>query len=169
MDGNLTALVLLAVTAATALNLFLTLKLAAALRPAARTPGPLTVPVGTPVPPAAAGLDLEGQPAVIVFLSEGCPACRGKVAELADLLPGMARAGVTLRIVGLGDISGLIAGTALSDRITDLDEPGLASLNPHLAAPAYIFIDSDGTVKASNYLGDEDWRTFAGQMREGAG
>jgi hypothetical protein len=168
VDGNLAALVLLAVTAATALNLFLTLRLAAAVRPAARTPSPLAAPVGTRVPPAA-GLDLEGQPAVIVFLSEGCPACRGKAAELAELLPGMARAGVTLRIVALGDISGVIAGTALSDRIAELGEAGLASLNPHLAAPAYIFVDSDGTVLASHYLGDEDWRTFAGQMREGAG
>jgi hypothetical protein len=32
--------------------------------------------------------------------------------------------------------------------------------------PFYLFIDDGMTLVASNYVGDADWLSFAGQMRE---
>lgn len=126
--------------------------------------GPFTVPIGE-ILPAAGGVAPTGQPSVIVFLSIGCPACRRGVEELSALLPGMARAGVGLFLVGLGEIDGLIEGTGLQDRLVELDGDALVELNPRRAAPAYIFIDENRVALASDFLGDGNWRIFAAQMR----
>jgi hypothetical protein len=169
MDGDLVQLVLLVLTLATALNLFLTLRLAARLRGGAAAAEPLTVALGVRLPQVAALNLPESAPAVIVFLSTGCPACRTKVAELSAILPGMARAGVTLRIAGIGDIAELIAGTPLPRHLVELEEEALDALNPRRAAPAYIFTDAEGVALASDFLGDENWRSFAAQMLETGG
>lgn len=163
MNGGLAGLVLSVVTAATALNLFLTLRLAARMRASEDRPGPLTVPIGARLP-TIAGIDWTGELTVVVFLAAGCPACRGKAGELARLVPGMDRSGVRLLLVGMGDIRTLVAGTALVERRITLDPDAVAALNPRGAAPAYIFVDGGGSALASDYLGDENWRTFAAEM-----
>lgn len=177
MDDNLVALVLAALTAATALNLFLTFQLARRL-PSDRGAEPLTVPIGAPLP-AVAGRrlgngatvrtsELAGEAAVLVFLSSNCPACRRAVAEIRSIVQGMRAAGVGFWLVGIGDIEGLVGGMALDDHRVELDSAALAGLNPRLAVPAYIFVDPDGTARASDYIGDPDWRLFSAQMRSAA-
>jgi hypothetical protein len=39
-------------------------------------------------------------------------------------------------------------------------------LNARNAAPFYLFVDDAGTVVASGFVGDDDWRSFDAQMRE---
>lgn len=179
MDGNLLLLTLAVVLFTTLLNLWLTLRLAARLRE--EFAPPLTVPIGEPVPgfdgtATAEGRrlrssDLAGQPFVLVFLSPGCKTCAGKIGELAALLPGAARAGVGLWIVpadDLYDIRDLVGGTPLADHVLLLDANARLRLNPLKLVPFYLFVDEALVVRASNQVGDEDWRLFVGDLLEAA-
>jgi hypothetical protein len=177
MDSNLLILGLVAVMAATALNLFLTAKLAARIRKL-YAEEVLTVPIDKPIPhfegrrwgdgSRIVAADLRREPSVLVFLSAHCPACRGKVAELTDILPGTRSAGVALWIVQIDEIFELIRETPLLSHLLVLDDSSLKALNPINAAPAYIFVGAGGMVEASGYLGDEDWRSFVKQMGDSA-
>jgi hypothetical protein len=177
IDSNLASIVLLVVAVATALNLFLTFRLARRLR-GDRGAEPLTVAIGALLP-AVAGRrpgngaavrtsDFAGEAAVLIFLSSYCPACRTAVAEICGILPGTRVEGVALWIVGIGDVEELVGGTELDDHRVELDSAALAALNPNRAAPAYIFVDSGGTARASDFIGDPDWRLFEAQMRSAA-
>ena len=177
IDSTLLQLVLGVVTFATALNLWLTFRLAARIREA--TAPELTVPIGAPVPPFEGvaqsrpirSSDLAGQPQVLVFLSSGCKVCAGHVGELVALLPGAARAGVSLWIVpadDVHDIAVLVGGTPLAGHVLMLDAASRLRLNPLRTAPFYLFIDDALVVRASNHLGDEDWRAFVEQMGDAA-
>ena len=173
MDDNLLMLALGVVTAATALNLFLTLKLAGRIE-ANRAAERLTVPIDMPIPHFEGqrwrdggrieAADLARGPSVLIFLSALCPACRSKIAELAEILPGARSAGVAVWIIQLDDIVDLLRETPLIDHLLLLDGNGRKALNPINAAPAYIFVGPGGVAQASGYLGDEDWQTFAAQM-----
>jgi hypothetical protein len=177
MESPLLVLVLGIVAFAAALNLWLTFRLAGRLRELSAPP--LTAPIGAPLPPfegVAGGRpfrssDLAGRPSALVFLSPGCKTCAGKVGELVALLPGAERSGVALWIVpadDFHDISALVGGTPLAGRVLRLDEPARKRLNPLATAPFYLFVDEALVLRASNHLGDEDWTTFVGQMREAA-
>lgn len=172
-------IVLIVLTAATALNLFLMLRLAAHIRAAAEAAIPTTLPIGEAVPPfegqrradgrRVASGDWLGQPAVLAFLSPGCSACQEKVAELLSILPAIRRAGVALWIIpndDRHDIAGLVGGTELLDHVLVLDAATRLRLNPRKGAPFYVFIDDRMIAQASNYVGDEDWQSFLEQMRE---
>lgn len=179
MDDNLFRLVLVGLTLATALNLLLILRLAAIVRPGPAPPPPPTVPLGEAVPPFAGrrssdgarvtSADLAGRPTVLVFLSSGCAACREKVPELIGILPGMRRAGIALWIIpptAVHDLPAGVAASPLNDHVLALDAAAARRLNPANAAPFYLFIDDTGIVRASHYVGDEDWQSFLAQMRE---
>lgn len=175
MDENLLLIVLIVLTFATALNLFLTLRIAALFRAWSEPP---TIPIGQPVPPfegrrpdgrLLVSADLAGQAAVLAFLSPGCPKCKEKAAELLRILPAMRNAGVALWIVPADDthdIAGLLGDTPLPDHVLVLDAQARLRLNPRKGAPFYIFLDGEGVVQASNYIGDEDWLSFIEQMDE---
>ncbi len=177
-DGNLILIVLAVLTLATALNLFLTLRLAAKFR-AAFDPGPRTLPAGQPVPAFAGqrrldgkritSTDLAGQAAILAFVSPGCSACREKVAELADILPDVLSAGIALWIVpadAVHDVARLVGDTPLVEHVLVLDKATRRRLNPDNAVPFYIFIEDPLIVRASGTIGDDDWLSFVGQMRE---
>jgi hypothetical protein len=179
IDSDLLMLVLVVVTLAAALNLWLTFRLAARIREM-NAPA-FTVPLGEPVPPfegmASDGSgpvrssDLAGQPAVLVFLSPGCSTCAGHIPELVAILPGAEQLGVSLWIVPadeIHDIGRLVAGTPLEQRVLVLDVANRRRLNPMTSAPFYLFIDERSVAQASNNVGDEDWSTFVEQMLEGA-
>ncbi|HEX8468261.1 MAG TPA: redoxin domain-containing protein [Allosphingosinicella sp.] len=177
MDSDLLVLVLIAVTFASALNLWLTFRLSARIREMAAPA--FTVPLGEPVPsfegtaPAQSrtirSSDLVGQPAVLVFLSPGCKACADRIAELVAILPGTEQLGVMLWIVpadDVHDIGRLVAGTPLAEHVLILDAANRLRLNPLRNAPFFLFIDEALIARASNTVGDEDWRAFVQQMRE---
>jgi peroxiredoxin len=177
VDSNLALIVLVVLTFATALNLFLTFRLAALVR--AGFAPPLSLPIGYPVPTfegrrladgsRIASTDLAGQAVVLVFLSPGCPACREKAAELVDILPGVQSAGLALWVIpadDVHDISKLVGGSPLLEHVLVLDAATRRTVNPRGSAPFYLFIDDKMVAKASNIVGDEDWRSFVEQMRD---
>lgn len=180
MDGSLTLIVLVLLTFATALNLVLTLRLAAKVRTTAElSAAPSGLPIGR-VAPAFEGTrradgvrvaseDLAGQAVVLVFLSAGCPKCREKAVELLEILPAVRSAGVALWIIGADaahDIVQVLGTSPLLDHVLVLDAAMRQRLNPRGGAPLYIFIDDQSVVQASGFVGDEDWLSFVGQMRE---
>ena len=178
MDDSLIQIALIVLTLAAGLNLFLTLRLAAIVRPDLWT-APLGVPIGEAVPPfegrrradggRLASADMAGQPNVLAFLSPGCPACADAAAALAAVLPAMDEAGIALWIVPADDgrdIALLPGAAPLLGRVLALNGPARRRLNPRRLAPFYLFLDEHLVAKASNLIGDEDWQSFLAQMRE---
>ena len=177
MSASFIAAVLAILAFVTALNLFLTLRIARVVFPSGDA-DPVVPLVGKPAPQFEASRqtdgqriasdDLAGHSNVLVFLSSGCPTCRTKTAELIEILPATQRAGVGLWVVGADDVhdmAALTAGSPLAERTLSMEPAGRKALNPQGAAPLYIFIDESMIVRAGNYLGDEDWRTFVSEMR----
>ena len=176
VDNSLTYFVLLVVTFATALNLFLTLR-GAAVQSAKRT----RAPVGERVPAfvgrnladgrRVASKELLGRSLALVFLSPACPKCREKIADLQEILPATKTVGLNFWIAGAlqaDDLSQFLAGSPLLDYAFDIDQRTRRILNPLHATPYYVFIDDQLIVRVSDYLGDENWRDFIEQMREAA-
>lgn len=140
---------------------------------------PFTVPLGQTIPTfegraradgrRITSAELAGQAAVLLFLSSGCPKCRGTVPELLRILPAIYSAGVALWIVpadSTHDISPLLEGSALLDHTLILEPAVRERLNPRRAAPFYIFIDHRMVALASGQIGDEDWQSFVDQMKQ---
>lgn len=178
MDDSLIQIVLIVLMLAAGLNLFLTLRLAAIVRPDLWT-APVSVPIGAPVPPfegrrradgtRVVSADLAGRPSVLAFLSPGCSACAEAAAEIAAILPAIDEAGIALWIVpadATHDIALLQGAAALLGRVLELDAPARRRLNPRRLAPFYLFLDERLIAKASNMIGDEDWQCFLAQMHE---
>lgn len=175
MDQNLLLFVLIVLTFATALNLFLVLRVGRLVRAFSKPP---TIPIGRAVPPfegrrpdgrELTSADLAGQAAVLAFLSPGCPKCKEKAADILRILPAIREAGVALWIVPADDthdIAELLGDTPLRDHVLVLDAQARLRLNPRKGAPFYVFLDDEGIVQASNYIGDEDWLSFIEQMEE---
>jgi hypothetical protein len=151
-----------------------------------RRPGPAepppTLPLGQAVPAfegqvRASGrrmnsAELAGQAAVLLFLSNGCPKCRGTVPELLHILPSIRGAGIGLWLVPADsrhDVSTMLEGSALLEHVLDLEPSVRDRLNPWRAAPFYIFIDHQMVVVASGQIGDDDWKSFVAQMKESDG
>ncbi|WP_375771509.1 redoxin domain-containing protein [Archangium gephyra] len=115
--------------------------------------------------------ELAGQAAVLLFLSSGCPKCRGTVPELLRMLPAIRGAGVSLWIVpadSTHDIAPLLEGSALLEHVLVLEPAVRERLNPRRAAPFYLFIDHQLVAVASGPIGDDDWKSFVEQMKESA-
>lgn len=179
MTPSFLVVVLSALTLSVVVNLLLTLRLAAIVAAREYERLPMALPAGTPLPAfhawrlgdgrRVASDALRGAPAVLVFLTPGCGDCRAKVVELAALRPAIARAGLTLWVFGAGrprQVAELLRGTPLLADAMRIDEATRRRLNPRQAAPFYLFVDPEGIVLASHFIGDADWQAFAGQMHE---
>jgi thiol-disulfide isomerase/thioredoxin len=157
-------------------------RLAALLRLARRSgpaEPPFTLPMGQVVPAfegraradgrRVTSAELAGQAAVLLFLSSGCPKCRGTLPELQRLLPAIRGAGISLWLVPADsrhDIAPLLEGSALLAHVLDLEPAVRERLNPRRAAPFYLFIDHQLVAVASGHIGDDDWNSFVEQMNE---
>lgn len=174
MPADPPVMLLIAVLAgAVALNLWLTLRLAARLREAEEAAAPLLLPAGTPLPPfegrapdgrSLASADVAGEALVLTFLSSGCPACREAVSELAAILPLADAAGVQLWVVASG-IDAALAQSSVAARLLALEPDARRRFNPRGLAPAYLFVDHRSLVEAGGLIGDPDWRAFVSQLR----
>lgn len=179
MNGSVIGLLIVLLTLAVAFNLFLTLRMARIVGHHEYLRSPIALPAGTPLPAFKANAladgrrvraeALDGQPAVLVFLSPGCGDCKARVGEIARMYPAMRQAGVALWVIGPRSgrrLAQFLAGTPLLDRVLRVSTAAQRKLNPRNAAPFYIFIDHQRTVLASNFIGDDDWLSFVAQMRE---
>lgn len=136
----------------------------------------LTVPIGEPLPDVtgervadgapATTTSLASDPAIIVFFAYGCPICRERKGELADLLPGIDRAGIRLWVIaddGPGSFE-MLAASRLSPYLVRMNAAERRKLNPLGAVPFYLLVGSNGRVEASNYMADENWLSVAEQL-----
>jgi hypothetical protein len=154
-------------------------RIARVLRLTRRASSAFTLPLGQAIPAFegrayADGRRIEsaalaGQSAVLVFLSAGCPKCRGTIPVLRRLLPAIDDAGVALWIVPADsrhDLAPLLDGSALLDHVVILEPDVRERLNPMRAAPLYLFVDHRRIAVASGQVGDDDWQSFVAQMDE---
>ncbi len=178
LDPQLLGLLVVVLAVLVAFNLFLSLWLVGLVDTLARARLPDTVPIGEPLPGIRARrlLDgqrirsdalLDGQAAVLVFLSPGCKACLQRRPELERMLPRMDAAGVALWIIGHGRerrLRDYYASTGLSLRVLRVSDRDLRRVNPKYSAPFYIFVGADGVVQASDLIGDDNWLSFREQI-----
>jgi hypothetical protein len=178
MDRPLLLLVLAILAFGLAFNLHLSLGVMRRLRKERDTPA-LPVPaVGEPASRIAArrlgsrrGEDLlpPGQACALVFLTSKCDKCRARVPQVAALLSPAAHAGLTLRVVSVEPAFRLrrfLAGTPLLDAVWQARLDDYKTLNPRLAAPAYLFVNHEGVIEAAGLIGDENWLGLTEQLTE---
>ena len=186
MDMTLLALLLLFLLAVVTLNLLLTIRLARQVQQLQqqRSEGdalPFTASLESAVP-AFSGrrlLDgaeisseaMRGTASVLVFLSASCGDCRKLVPQLAALLPAMQQAGVVLLVIGLESehrVRRFLGETPLFPHVLRLDLAERRLLNPRNSAPFYLFVDDQLQLKASHFVGDENWQLFIEQVHAAA-
>lgn len=162
-----------------ALNFLLTLRLTRIVAHNEFMKAPMTVPIGEALPAFEGRMlgdgrrigaqALDGQAAVLLFFAPECKDCKARIVEISAMYPAMRAAGVGIWVVSAHSARRLrvfLQGTPLLDHTLRVRASALRSLNPRQAAPFYIFIDHSRTVLASNFIGDENWASFCGQMRE---
>ena len=111
----------------------------------------------------------EPSATVIVFLSTHCSDCRKKIPELIHILPAIESLGIDLIIIGMekeDKVRQFLQGTPLLSKALSVDKVARQSLNPQNATPFYLFVDADGLVQASYFIGDDNWLAFLEQMEE---
>lgn len=179
MDPTFVLVVLIALTASVALNFLLTLRLAAIVGAREYERLPATLPSGTPLPtfrarplsggtPVSSG-SLRGTSTVLAFLSPGCGECHARREELIRMYPAMREAGVGLWIFVNArppQARDYLRDTPLLAHAMRIDNASARRLNPRTSAPFYLFVDAEGMVIASGFIGDADWASFRGQMDE---
>jgi hypothetical protein len=177
-DSTLLSLLVVALSALAAFNLFLSLRLTKLVGALAHARLPDTVPIGIALPAfRAQALDdgrrvdtermLAAQAAVLVFLNPGCKSCQERLPELRRMRPLMDEAGVALWVIvhgRKGRLRAYFEPTGLQSRVLRVSDRDMRALNPKYSAPFYIFIDAMRIVRASNLIGDEDWLSFREQI-----
>ncbi len=179
MDGTLPGLIVALLTLVVAFTLFLVLRLAAVVSAQDYLRSPAALPVGSWLPDFSgyrlsdgerlSGEFLQGQASVLLFLSPECGDCRLRVAELAQLYEAIVRSGVRLWVVSARSrkrMTAFLHDSPLLAHVLLVKASVRHALNPRNAAPFYIFVDDEGRVLASNFIGDEDWLSFVAQIRE---
>lgn len=179
MDGTLPGLIVALLTLVVAFMVFLVLRIAAIVSAQEYLRSPAALPVGSRLPDFSGrrlsdgerlSADfLQGQAAVLLFLSPDCDDCRQRVAELADLYEAIVRSGVRLWVVSARSrkrMTAFLQDSPLLDHVLLVKASVRHALNPRNAAPFYIFVDDARRVLASNFIGDEDWLSFIAQIRE---
>lgn len=182
MDDALVAMLLIFLLVAVTLNFALTLKIVAIVREAPEPQDlPFSLELDRPIPhfvgrrltngATLSAEALAGGATVLVFLSSGCGECRGRIPELVRLLPAMRRAGVELFVIAMeteAKVRRFLGGTPLFEQVLMLDKENRKQLNPRNGSPFYIFVDDQRVAKASNFIGDENWQVFVGQIQQAA-
>jgi peroxiredoxin len=171
------AIVLVFLTLSVALNMFLTLRLAAIVRNLVPAPETLALPIGEALPAVQAHrattgelistADMNGRAAVLIFLSASCKTCNEKLPQLEQLRTPMQAENVALWIIGMDSqrrMKRWLQRSALLEHLLLMQSNPRRQLNPTSGSPFYIFIDPRQIVQASGFLGDADWQSFVGQM-----
>jgi len=176
MDRQLLLLILALLAFGLAFNLHLSLAVLRRLRKERDTPAlPVPAPGDAAPQPQARRLGSRrgeallpsGQACALVFLTSKCDKCRARLPEVAALLAPAAEAGLAVRIASLEPAFRLrrfLAGTPLLDAVWQLRSDAYKTLNPRLAAPAYMFVNHEGIIEAAGLIGDENWLGLAAQL-----
>ncbi|MBA3486223.1 MAG: redoxin domain-containing protein [Lysobacter sp.] len=180
MDDALIQMLLFFLLAAVTVNLVLTLRLAAIVREAPEPASPTsTLELDVVIPDFRGTMladrrtlsaeALAGRATVLVFVSSRCGDCRRKVPEIERLLPAMGKAGIVLLVVAMDSEARMrkfLGDTPLLEHVLVLGKEQRRRLNPLSATPFYVFVDDQRIARASDYIGDENWESFVGQMQE---
>jgi hypothetical protein len=108
-----------------------------------------------------------GQARALLFLSSQCPKCRDKLPDIDLLLDAAAEAGLAMWLVSEEPgwrLRRFLRGRRLLERALLVSRHDYRSLNPNRASPAYQFIDHEGVLEASGFIGDSDWLALRAQL-----
>lgn len=179
MDGTLLSFAVAVLTLVVAAMLFFLLRIAAVVSAQDYLRSPTALAAGSRLPDIAGrrlrdgkllrGNFLSGQAAVLLFLSPDCADCKLRVGELAEIYGDIRRSGVQLWVVSARSprrMRAFLRDSPLLDHVLLVSPAIRRALNPRNAAPFYLFVDGDGQVLASNFMGDEDWTSFVAQVRD---
>jgi hypothetical protein len=180
MDNTLIQLVLAFLTAAVALNLWLTFRLIYTIKYLRLDNNTAQqMPVGATTPDFTAtrltdntviasnnGPDTAK---VWIFLSTACTKCKAKIPELEQVLLATQDAGVQLRMLtneSKRSMTGFLAGSALQENALIVDKTTHSLFNPQGASPFYQFVDDQNILQAQGLIGDDNWQGFVSQLTQ---
>ncbi len=179
MDANVLYAVLIILALSVALNLKLTFCLLSSVRNMMAAQGQdFTLPVGEVVPlvqgkPMAGGKKLAftagTRPAVLLFLSSGCPKCKSKLPEIGRMLARADAAGLDMWLVSREAkwrLHRFLRASALPGVTLRVSTDEFKLLNPTMTSPDHIFLSEGGRLEAAGMIGDENWLSFRAQMEE---
>lgn len=179
MDAASLTFVVAVLALVVALLTFVVLRLAAIVSAQEYLRSPTALPAGSRLPNfsglyAATGEHfasdgLAGQASVLLFLSPDCGDCRQRVEELNALYPALQRSGVQLCVISTRSrrrMTAFLGESPLLAHVVLVSVSLRQRLNPRNAAPFYIFADHELRVLASDFIGDENWRSFVAQVGE---
>lgn len=107
------------------------------------------------------------QAVVLLFLASACPKCQQKLAEIEALRSAAQHAGVQLFLLSIEPrwrIRRFLRATSLAEITILTSKADYTLLNPTLSSPHYLFINHAATLEAHGAIGDENWRSFCGQL-----
>ncbi len=176
MDSDIVNLTLAALAVALSLNLKLSLAVLRAGRSERNLPAAPVV--GQPMralaarslaPNAPVDLMDRQQATVLLFLDSRCTKCSATLPDLEHMLPAAQQAGLTMWLVSQERpwrLRRFLQAPSLRARVARLDLDAYRSLNPHMSAPSYLFVNHDGVLEASGMIGDENWQGLRSQLHD---
>ena len=180
-DNSLLVFILGFLILAVAFNLWLTFRLIRAIRLLPIQKAPVqNLEAGTQLSNVTLQRITDKEPAtlhaypehakVLVFLTSKCNKCKSKLPELRTSLEKAHEMGVIIWIVTLEAkrrMKRFLQDESLLQATMSADQSGYDYLNPQGASPYYLFIDSENTLQAEGFIGDENWAGFMEQLKEG--
>ena len=174
MDSDIVNVTLAALAVALSLNLKLSLAVLRASRserdiPAAPVVGqPMrALAARTLAPNAPVQLMDKKQATVLLFLDSRCTKCSATLPDVEKMLPTAQQAGLSMWLISQERpwrLRRFLRAPSLLARVARLDIDAYRSLNPHMSAPSYLFVNHDGVLEASGMIGDENWLALRGQL-----
>ena len=103
----------------------------------------------------------NGEPSIVFFWATWCPHCRQQLKELNKQQEAIAKQGLKIILVDVGENASLVSKHLSKNNIAMdvlLDEDSEVSANYGLiGVPTFFFIDKEGTVKAVEHFLPENY------------
>ena len=111
----------------------------------------------------------DGKPAALLFLSSKCPTCKEKLPEIESIYMAAEDAGLDVTLVSMESkkrLTHFLNDFSLINGVIIVNKKAYKKLNPSLASPFYLFVDHEHSLQSFGTIGDDDWLSFVGQMRD---